>query len=197
LIGRSAQVRQNGAVSTTFPRTRKSQLGYSVEQVEEFLEDARRAYTAETSERAGSVTSEVIRRTAFAMEKGGYSPSVVDAALERLEDAFATRERETALAQRGEAEWNGHARATAQVLIDRLARPSGAKFNRVGLLTTGYRVSDVDAFAERLIGFFQHGRPLGVNEVRTIAFRPAKRGYDEAQVDLLLDSVTQVMLAVR
>jgi DivIVA domain-containing protein len=184
-------------VSTTFPRTRKSQLGYSVEQVEEFLEDARRAYTAETSAYADTVTSNAIRRTAFAMEKGGYTPSAVDAALERLEDAFATREREAALAHRGEADWNAHARATAQVLIDRLARPAGAKFTRVGLLTTGYHVSDVDAFADRLVGFFQHGRPLGINEVRTIAFRPAKRGYNEAQVDLLLDSVTQVMLAVR
>ncbi len=190
-------MRQNSPVSTTFPRTRKSVLGYNVEQVEDFLEDARRAYTSERADGSSSVTSTSIRHTAFSMQKGGYSTSLVDAALERLEDAFAARERELVLAQRGESDWNQHARATAQVILDRLSRPVGRRFERVGILTTGYQTRDVDEFAERILDYFQHGKPLGINEVRTIAFRPAKRGYSEAQVDVLLDSVTQVMLAVR
>ena len=37
-------------MSTTFPRARKSRLGYNVDQVEDFLEDARRAYAADPSE---------------------------------------------------------------------------------------------------------------------------------------------------
>jgi len=41
----------------------------------------------------------IIRTTAFAMQKGGYSTSHVDAALERLEDAFASRERDRAFQQ--------------------------------------------------------------------------------------------------
>lgn len=172
-------------------------LGYNAEQVEDFLEEARRAYTSERADGSSAVTSASIRHTAFTMQKGGYSPSVVDAALERLEDAFAARERDLILAQRGEQEWNQHARATAQVILDRLSRPEGQRFDRVGILTTGYKTSDVDEFARRLVDYFQHGKPLGINEVRTIAFRPAKRGYSEAQVDVLLDSVTQVMLAVR
>ena len=184
-------------MSTTFPHTRKSTLGYNVEQVEDFLEEARRAYTAERADGSSSVTSASIRHVAFAMQKGGYAPAAVDAALERLEDAFAVRERDHVLAERGELEWNQHARATAQVLLDRLSRPEGRRFDRVGILTTGYKTSDVDAFADRLVDYFQHGKPLGINEVRTVAFRPAKRGYSEAQVDLLLDSVVQVMLAVR
>ncbi|MET1044235.1 MAG: DivIVA domain-containing protein [Microbacteriaceae bacterium] len=184
-------------MSSTFPRTRKSVLGYNAEQVEDFLEEARRAYTSERADGSSAVTSASIRHTAFTMQKGGYSPSVVDAALERLEDAFAARERDLILAQRGEQEWNQHARATAQVILDRLSRPEGQRFDRVGILTTGYKTSDVDEFARRLVDYFQHGKPLGINEVRTIAFRPAKRGYSEAQVDVLLDSVTQVMLAVR
>jgi len=38
---------------------------------------------------------------------------------------------------------------------------------------------------------------MSVEEVRTVAFRSSKRGYSEAQVDLLLDTVVTVMLAVK
>jgi DivIVA domain-containing protein len=45
--------------------------------------------------------------------------------------------------------------------------------------------------------YFQNGKPMSVDQVRTVAFRSTKRGYSETQVDLLLDSVIGVMLAVR
>jgi DivIVA domain-containing protein len=67
----------------------------------------------------------------------------------------------------------------------------------VSLLTLGYNRQDVDRFAARLVRYFQDGRPMGVDEVRTVTFREQRGGYREAQVDLLLDSVTDVMLAVR
>lgn len=38
---------------------------------------------------------------------------------------------------------------------------------------------------------------MSVEEVRTVTFREQRGGYREEQVDLLLDSVTDVMLAVR
>jgi DivIVA domain-containing protein len=38
---------------------------------------------------------------------------------------------------------------------------------------------------------------MSIDEVRTIAFRPQKGGYRETQVDLLIDAVVNVMLAVR
>jgi DivIVA domain-containing protein len=38
---------------------------------------------------------------------------------------------------------------------------------------------------------------MTVDEVRTVAFRPRKHGYREAQVDLLLDSAIKVMQAVQ
>lgn len=183
-------------MSTTFPRTRKSRVGYSVDEVEDFLEDARRAYTSETG--VSAVTSESIRTTAFSMQKGGYSPVHVDAALERLEDAFATRERDRVFAQEGgDQYWYGQARSTAQVILDRLARPAGHKFNRVNALTRAYNVKEVDLFAGRLVDYFQHGKPLSVEDVRTVAFSASRRGYNETQVDMLLDAVVRVMLAVR
>jgi DivIVA domain-containing protein len=184
-------------VSTTFPRTRKSRRGYNVDQVEDFLEDARRAYSSELLG-PSVVTAESIRTTAFAMQKGGYSTTHVDAALERLEDAFASRERDRAFAPPGgDAEWYGRARATAQAILDRLARPEGHRFSRVSFLTRAYDVKQVDAFADRLVDYFQHGKPMSIDEVRLVAFTAARRGYNESQVDLLLDNVIDVMLAVR
>lgn len=183
-------------MSTTFPRSRKSQPGYNVEQVEDFLEEARRAYTSDRPD-VTVVTAASIRHTAFAMQKGGYSPSHVDAALERLEDAFAVRERERAIAQAGDAAWYAQARGSAQEILNRLARPAGRRFSRVGALTLGYDPKDVDAFAARLTAYFQSGKPMSVDQVRTVVFRTRRRGYNETQVDLLLDAVIDVMLAVR
>lgn len=178
---------------STFPRTARSTLGYDPEQVDEFLQTARLAYDAEDQSPA-ALTAADIRHTAFGMVKGGYSTTHVDAALERLEDAFAAREREGAGAT---AEWLEQARTTAQVILNRLARPAGERFDRVSFLTYGYNKADVDRFSTRLVRYFQDGRPMSVEEVRTITFRPQHGGYREAQVDLLLDSVTDVMLAVR
>ena len=178
---------------STFPRTPKKQ-GYDVEQVDAFLQTARRAYDDDS---AAALTSGDIRRTAFAMQKGGYSTTHVDAALERLEDAFAQREREAARQSAGDEAWFADARTTAQVVLNRLDRPVGHRFDRVSVLTLGYNRQDVDRFANRLVKYFQDGRPMSIEEVRTVTFREQRGGYREVQVDLLLDSVTDVMLAVR
>jgi DivIVA domain-containing protein len=183
-----------GAVASTFPRARKQ--GYDVDQVEDFLEEARRAYMTDPRQ-PGVLDAASIRQTAFAMQRGGYSTNHVDAALERLEDAFAQRERERFLAEAGDAAWYAKARSGAQVVLDRLARPAGQRFHRVGLLTGGYSVKEVDAFADKLVGYFQHGKPLTVDQVRTVVFRGQRGGYSEAQVDAVLDTVVDVMLAVR
>lgn len=183
-------------MSTTFPRTRRSRLGYNADQVEDFLEEARHAYAAERGEPT-IVNAESIRRTAFDLRKGGYSPSHVDAAMERLEDAFAARERDRTFAESGDVAWYGKARATAQAVLDRLDRPAGHRFTRVGFLSAGYHPRDVDGFGDRLTNYFQDGDPITVDEVRAVSFRSRLGGYSEAQVDLVLDAVIDVMLAVR
>ncbi|WP_185740444.1 DivIVA domain-containing protein [Homoserinimonas aerilata] len=182
-------------MSTTFPKTRPSRKGYSIEQVEDFLEDARRAYTAERGE-VSVVDAATIRRTSFALQKGGYAPEHVDAALERLEDAFATRERERLIAQQGEDALVARMRDTAQQIVNRIARPKGNRFERVSLLAKGYDRAQVDALADRIAGHLQSDAPLEVAEVRTAAFHPRRGGYRESQVDLLLDDVIDVLLAV-
>jgi len=184
-------------VTSTFPAPRPGKPGYDIAEVELFLEEARTAYGAAPGA-PGSLTSDDIRHTAFRVRRrGGYSARHVDAALERLEEAFAARERERAIAELGQEAFDAESRATAQDIIDRLARPEGRRFRRVNALARGYRPSDVDAFMARVSRYFQEGAPLTVENVRTIAFRPAFRGYDETQVDLLLDTTIRLMLAVR
>jgi DivIVA domain-containing protein len=184
-------------VSTTFPRTRRSKRGYNVAEVEDFLQEARTAYSAPAGAPA-VVNAKAIRLTAFGFERGGYSTSHVDAALERLEDAFATREKERAFATPGgDAAWYTQARSTAQVILNRIDRPAGHRFTRVGALSQGYRPRDVDDFTDRLTDYFQRGKAMSVDEVRTVVFRSSRGGYSETQVDLLLDTVINVMLAVK
>ncbi|WP_104132569.1 DivIVA domain-containing protein [Cryobacterium sp. M91] len=214
-------------MSTIFPRVAKKTLGYNVSQVDTFLAAARRAYdrhdltdsetdadtgakgteaihtivadkAAAEAERTGAtLTAEAIRHTAFAMHKGGYSPEHVDAALERLEDAFAVRERDHASRTGGEQAWTVGAENAATVLVARLSRAPGHRFTRTSVLAVGYKRVDVDRFANKLVKYFLDGRKLTVDEVRTAVFRPERGGYREGQVDLVLDSVVDVMLAVR
>jgi DivIVA domain-containing protein len=181
---------------STFPTTRKSKFGYKPADVDAFLERARAAYDG-TAADGETMSAAEIRRTAFEMQKGGYSTVHVDSALERLEDAFAARERDERRAELGEEAWLAEARTTAQVIINRLSREDGERFDRTAALTSGYNRDEVDRFARRLMRYFQDGKPMAVDEVRTVVFKQQRRGYREAQVDLLLDSVVDVMLAVR
>lgn len=187
-------VGENVAVST-FPLTDKKTLGYSIEQVDGFLATAKSAYAARGD--SSPLTAESIRHTAFAMQKGGYSPSHVDAALERLEDAFAARERDEAVKSKGRKAMTAEAARRTQEIVDRLSRPVGHRFARTSFLTIGYRLADVDRFTNRLVRHFEGGRALTVDDVRTAVFRPQRGGYREAQVDLVLDAVVDLMLASR
>ena len=109
------------------------------------------------------------------MQKGGYSTAHVDAALERLEDAFAAEERQVAARLHGGEAWLSEARTTAQVVSNRLARPEGQRFDRVSPLALGYRVRDVDRFADKLTRYFRDGWPISIDDVRTVVFSDAAR----------------------
>lgn len=182
-------------MATTFPRARRSALGYRVVEVDEFLAVAKAAYDSHRPD--VELTSERIRRTAFGMQRGGYRTAAVDAALERLEDAFAQRERIDAVRSSGERAWISDTRGLAKELIARLSRPPRARFRRTGLLRVGYSVKQVDRFADRTREYFEAGSDLSVDEVRSVAFKAKRHGYRENQVDLVVDGVVEVMLAVR
>jgi len=184
-------------VSQTFPRARSSRPGYKVDEVEKFLAAARVAYSAEPGDTGTIITAETIRHMAFGLEKGGYSTLAVDAALERLEEAFAARERERAAAAVGDEAWFADARDRAREILARLERPDKKKFRGSGVFKLGYDKKDVDEFADTLVAYFREGTAVSIDDVRQVAFRSRTRGYSEAQVDLVLDAVIDVMLAVR
>ena len=82
-------------------------------------------------------------------------------------------------------------------MLERLSRTPRERFRRAGFLRFGYRIDEVDIVADKLVGYFERGEAITVEQVRAAAFRMQRRGYDEAQVDALLDAVVDVMLAVR
>ncbi|UWF78487.1 MULTISPECIES: DivIVA domain-containing protein [Microbacterium] len=176
-----------------FPLTSGREKGYHRAAVDTFLEAARRAFENDRDE----LTAEDVRTASFPLVREGYVISDVDAALGRVEDAFAARARERAVREQGVEQWVARAREEAQVILDHLGRPRGHRFARTGFLTFGYRVDEVDHVADRIAGFLRDGDALTVDQVRTAAFRMQRGGYREEQVDALLDATVEVMLAVR
>lgn len=175
-----------------FPLTRGRTKGYERRAVDEFLTRARTSFESG----AEPVSASEVRLAAFPLVRRGYAIVAVDAALSRIEDAFAARERESALGRGGAQDWVGHARETAQVVLDRLSRPAGQRFRRVSRLRYGYRADEVDIVADKLARYLRTGEGVTVEQVRGVAFRMERGGYTEVQVDALLDSVIEVMLAV-
>lgn len=175
-----------------FPRSGGRRKGYEPAAVDAFLASARTAF----EQSSDALTSDAIRAAAFPLVREGYEIGAVDAALGRIEDAFAQRERATALSQRGARAWVGASRALAQEVLDRLSRPSKRRFARVSPFRFGYRVDEVDLVAARMARYLESGEGLTIDQVRTVAFRMQLRGYDEAQVDAVLDAVVDVMQSV-
>jgi DivIVA domain-containing protein len=176
-----------------FPPAQGREKGYDREAVDEFLAKARGTF----EQGASAIDARAVREVAFPLRRGGYQIAAVDAALGRIEDAFAARERERAIATGGAEVWVERARAEAQVILDRLSRPKGRRFDRVSWLSYGYAPDEVDLVADRLTRYFEAGEPVTVEQVRAAAFRLVRGGYREEQVDALLDAVVDVMLAVR
>ena len=177
----------------TFPLAESKSLGYDQGVVDSFLASAREAFQSGDT----SVTSANVRSAVFPLVKSGYAPAEVDSAIDRLEDTFAERERDARIAEIGIDAWNAETRATAQEILTRIARAMGARFRRSSWFAYGYSVAEVDAFTQQIHDYFTEGGNLSRNDVRATVFRPQLRGYDEAQVDFLLDELVRVMLAVR
>ena len=167
--------------------------GYHRAAVDTFLASARRAFEAGGDE----LSADDVRTASFPLVKNGYVVADVDAALGRVEDAFAARERERAVRSAGAGAWVEQARADAQVILDHLARPRRHRFARTGVLTFGYRLDEVDHVSTRIVRYLRDGDALTVEQLRSAAFRMQRGGYREEQVDALLDATIDVILAVR
>ena len=167
-----------------FERTGRLRRGYHRAQVEEFLERAKSVWDAGGP--PGPVTSWHVRTVGFDMRLDGYLVQAVDSALDRIEDAFVSREE-----RNGPASW----REAEDAVLARLEREDRYRFPRASLLRAGYRVGEVDALCRRIREHLVLGRPLTVQEVRTSVFRAGRgsRGYRETAVDAYLDRAVDVM----
>lgn len=181
------------AAKPPFALTSGRTKGYHRAAVDTFLASARQAFESG----ADGLTAEDVRTASFPLVKEGYAVAEVDAALGRVEDAFAARERERAVRARGAGAWVDQARADAQVILDHLARPRRHRFARTGFLTFGYRVDEVDHVTSRIVRYLRDGEGLTAEQLRSAAFRMQRGGYREEQVDALLDATIDVILAVR
>lgn len=180
-----------------FARVGRQELGYNARQVDVFLSRARAFYTSEdSSEKA--LTSRDVRSVAFDPAKGGYEAHAVDAALDRLEDVFAQRERDQLIAGKGEEAWLMQIGKISSALRGRLHRPDGARFRRPKRSVRSYSVADVDGLCHQLLAYFEHDKPLSVDVVRRAVFGAAhgKQGYEESQVDAFMDRVVELMASI-
>jgi DivIVA domain-containing protein len=182
------------ASAPLFPLERGRTKGYERRAVDAFLIRARSAF--ETGDQGVGVSAATIRSVSFPMVRHGYSVVAVDTALARIENAFAARQRDQAIANSGTAAWLDSTRNDAQVILDRLSRPKKERFDRVGFGRWGYRVDEVDVVADKIAAYFTTGAPVSADQVRSVAFRMQRGGYSEVQVDAVLDAVVEVMLAV-
>lgn len=181
-------------MNTPFPVAAKGVPGYDPEQVTEFLERARRVFEDQES----GLSAADIRGTVFRLvNKNGFATSVVDEALWRLEEAFADKERQSATVELGQEVYYQEVRERAQEVLDRAARPPRERFRVVSKIRPGYHPGDVDDLCAEIAAYFQQQTPLSVTRVRQATFRTTLGGYDEAQVDALLNETVSVMLAVR
>lgn len=185
-------------IPASFERVERSDYGYNAKQVDQFLQRAR--VSLETPGAAGQpVTSAVVRAVSFDPVKGGYSAAVVDAALDRLEDAFARRERDELIAAHGEEAWLREIGNLSGILRGRLHRPDGDRFRRPAKKKVrSYNTADVDRLCHELIAYLEQDKPLSVDNIRRAVFRPAvgRDGYEETQVDAFLDRVVELMAAI-
>lgn len=181
-------------MDTPFPSSEKGVPGYDRRRVTAFLDRARRVF----EDREDGLTASDIRQTAFPLvSRDGLSTHVVDEALWRLEEAFADKEREALTTELGDEDYYRGVRERAQEVLDRTARPDRERFRRVSKIRPGYHPGDVDDFCADIAAYFQQQTPLSVARVRTATFRTTLGGYDETQVDSLLNETVSVMLAVR
>ena len=185
-------------IPASFERVARNEYGYNAKQVDQFLQRAR--VSLETPEAAAHpIKSADVRSVSFDPVKGGYSAVAVDAALDRLEDAFARRERDELIAERGEDVWLRQIGQLSGTLRGRLHRPDGERFRRPAKKKArSYNTRDVDNLCRDLIGYLEQDKPLSVDNVRRAVFRPAagEDGYEETQVDAFLDRVVELMAAI-
>ena len=177
-------------MSFTFPRVGAKKPGYSPEQVDVFLARARAQFNNPVD---GGVSAHDVRNTEFDLVRGGYSPEVIDGAMDKLEDSFAAREIQRQKTEKGSYALEDRLSRVIELIRGRVERPKGKKFSTTGVLLRGYSRKQVDALCEHIARHLDSQAPLALDEARRVVFNSKRRGYVEAQVDAFLDRVIEAL----
>lgn len=177
-------------MSYSFKQSGRRKLGYDMNQVDEFLQRAREQYSNPNN---NLVTVLDVRTARFKLVKNGYSISVVDAALEKLEDAFAASEYQSELRKTGSSEFSEDLQVIHDMVLARTNRANGKKFTKRRWPNKGYSVKEVDKFCSLLGNMLETKADLTVKEVRVATFKSKRGGYAEYQVDAFLEKVVEVL----
>ena len=177
-------------MSYAFIRSGKRKRGYKISQVDEFLKLAREQYT-DTSK--ALLTSMDVRTTRFELERNGYSISVVDAALEKLEDVFAANEYGQELLKIGYVDYTENLSDLKKLVLARCNRPRRRKFSKRLWPNRGYSTKQVDKLCSQLGKSLENKAKLTVKELRIATFKSRRGGYAEYQVDVFLEKVVETL----
>jgi len=177
-------------MSFTFPRAEKKKPGYSAEQVDAFLVRARAQFTNPVD---GGLTAYDVRNTEFDLVHGGYDLAVVDGAMDKLEDSFASRELQRQKTERGGFALDDRYARVADLIRGRVERPRKKRFANTGMLVRGYSRKQVDSLCEHILRHLESGAPLVHDDVRRVVFNVKRLGYVEAQVDAFIDRVIEAV----
>jgi DivIVA domain-containing protein len=173
---------------TMFPRVRRVRRGYHCRQVETFFRQAQRAGSGDSE----PLQAADVRRVGFELVRHGYTPAAVDARLDELEERLLGAE-DTGGGRRG----NRDPASDLEFLRAQLDTPYMRRFPRTGWLRRGYRLDDVDEFLDQVSGALAGDGTVTVEDVRRVAFRPKRGGYDEGAVDDTLDRVVEALILRR
>lgn len=169
--------------------------GYCHEEVNEYFEFARQVYQGETSE---ELTHREIHTTVFELKRGGYVTQEVDAAMDRLENAFVARNRQIYINKQGPDGWSTFLNEQAKTLYPRLTRKAGERF-RSPERGRGYDKDEVDAMCAKLTAFFNGREKVTATQIRSITFSsaPKSKAYEESTVDAFVARAVEVLLGVQ
>lgn len=177
-------------MSFTFPRVDKNKPGYSAEQVDNFLAQARGQFTSPVE---GGISAHDVRNTEFDLVHGGYAPDVIDAAMDKLEDSFASREIQRQKTAKGSYALDDRLARVLELVRGRVERPRKKRFSSTGLLLRGYSRKQVDALCEHIARHLDSGASIGMDDVRRVVFNAKRGGYVEAQVDAFIDRIIEAL----
>ena len=191
--------------SSGIERVGKRKKGYSVEQVNDFLERAHSLYESSDI----SLTQKDIQDVSFDLEDEGYAIPQVDAALSRLERAVVDKTTQYEISNRGKVVWKAQADEEYRVLLSHSQRDYKMRFDSAQSRKPSYDKKQVDNVVNKsldkiaiLLGY----NPVWGNSlsdldkidamfVSNVLFtqRSGKRGYDERQVDYYLNACVRLL----